>query len=216
MCNSYKRDKYGLWLPVVRSFLKETHVWNKALYLYFSSCVFLVASGKWVAAGWVWVRPLSPAVTFWRFYRDTLARYSTEILYWDTRYVWWEISTEIFWWDSSTGIRLVHKDPSRLDFLLCCVFVHQRAPPCYVTGCLRRDVIADRRTVWVWRQETSVATFAFSRARILSTWVCNTSILDKSLIVTSGWNRTRNVILEYYSYHISIPEWRILKTVNRC
>ena len=71
-------------MPVVTSLLKETHVWNKALCLYFS---FLCCpGGKWQMSGSRvgLSAPLSPAVTFWRFYRDiwrdiyrdTLPRYS--------------------------------------------------------------------------------------------------------------------------------------------
>ena len=54
------------------SLLKETHVWNKALCLYFS---FLCCpGGKWQMSGSRvgLSAPLSPAVTFWRFYRDPL------------------------------------------------------------------------------------------------------------------------------------------------
>ena len=51
-------------MPVVTSLLKETHVWNKALCLYFSFLCF--PGGKWQMSGSRvgLSAPLSPAVTF--------------------------------------------------------------------------------------------------------------------------------------------------------
>ena len=76
------------------SLLKETHVWNKALCLYFSFPCF--PGGKWqMSVSRVGLSaPLSPAVTFWRFYRDLLARHLPRH------------SAEILWRDTATEIRL--------------------------------------------------------------------------------------------------------------
>ena len=74
--------------------LKETHVWNKALCLYFSFLCF--PGGKWQMSGSRvgLSAPPKPCCYIWRFYRDLLARHLPRH------------SAEILWRDTATEIRL--------------------------------------------------------------------------------------------------------------